>query len=341
MRILAVDDDEIILELLKATLEVEGFTDVQTATSGQQALYLIHEEPQPFDCILLDIQMPEMDGISLCAKIRSMSAYRKCPILMITAMSDRKYIDRAFSAGATDYVNKPFDVLELGTRIKLAKKLNDERKAYAESSFKVDALRTELQESKKCDLSEPISIQDVDGVITYLAFENYLLQLSRAGLFSSTVFAIKVTNVRSIYTRCSPSDFVYTITDIGEAIALNVKHLQCLVSYRGDGVFVCVCHHGQHLNTEEFEINVRNTLYGMDLTYEGGASLPVRLVFGNLESAGFFAKQGTLKMLLKAVENVETKSVAESSKNALVSQTVGTETRFRDREPNSHMNIFE
>ncbi len=70
MKMLAVDDDEVILDLLSLILEQEGHTDVVMSNSGEHALGVIDNTLSPFDCILLDIQMPKMDGIELCAKIR-------------------------------------------------------------------------------------------------------------------------------------------------------------------------------------------------------------------------------------------------------------------------------
>ena len=125
MRILSVDDDPIILELLVAVLASMGHTEVTTAESAVEAFEIIKNDPEPFDCFLLDIQMPEIDGIQLCKSLRFIPEYKRTPILMITAMSDKAYIERAFASGATDYVTKPFDIVELGARIKVAESLVD------------------------------------------------------------------------------------------------------------------------------------------------------------------------------------------------------------------------
>ncbi len=122
MKILAVDDDEILLELLAATLQMLGYAEVTTAGSASDALQIIGAEKQPFDCLLFDIQMPEMDGIQLCSIVKSMEPYKQVPVIMITAMTDRSFVDRAFAAGAVDYVTKPFDELELGTRLRIAER---------------------------------------------------------------------------------------------------------------------------------------------------------------------------------------------------------------------------
>jgi CheY-like chemotaxis protein len=322
MKILAVDDDEIVLELLQVTMEAEGFTDVTLASSGRQALNVIRDTLRPFDCILLDIQMPRMDGIELCGKIRRANKYKKTPIIMITAMSEKKYVDRAFKAGATDYVTKPFDVLELGTRIKMAQRLCEERKISQERTYAIEVLKDAIEKGDKCDIGEPVDIEDVNGVINYFAFENYLLQLTRGILFTSSVFAIKIENISSIYTRSSPSEFKYTLTDISEAISENLIGTESLISYRGSGIFICVCHRGDGLEREELEAQIRNSIVELDLIYSSGASLKVNLTVSGIKKSGVFTKLGTLSLQTRAIEDVEVRGAARKSQKPVVPEYV-------------------
>jgi two-component system, OmpR family, KDP operon response regulator KdpE len=111
--ILVVDDDENTVRLLKFTLERAGAR-VLSATSGPQALRLTFEH-RP-DVILLDIRMPEMDGLTFCQRLRDLS---DVPIIMITALNGSEYVTGAFAVGADDYVLKPFDTAELLARIQV------------------------------------------------------------------------------------------------------------------------------------------------------------------------------------------------------------------------------
>ena len=141
MKILAVDDDPYILEILTMMAARAGFTDVSTSLSGEIALDMLNKGDVVFDCLLLDISMPDMDGIELCQLVRSMPAYRKTPVIMLTAMTEKDYIDRAFQAGATDYANKPFDIVELNARLRMAQEVFSVRQEAAAAISSVDAHR--------------------------------------------------------------------------------------------------------------------------------------------------------------------------------------------------------
>ncbi|MEP2427951.1 MAG: response regulator, partial [Tateyamaria sp.] len=81
MRILAVDDDPFIRELLPVVFREADYPYLTLADSGAAALDLLNSTKEHFDCLLLDIEMPEMDGITLCRRVRSMEAYQDTPIL--------------------------------------------------------------------------------------------------------------------------------------------------------------------------------------------------------------------------------------------------------------------
>ncbi|WP_108482030.1 response regulator [Oceaniglobus ichthyenteri] len=120
MKILAVDDDEYILEILSMLVIKAGFPDIVTATSAGDALDRITSTSEPFQCILLDIQMPIMDGVEFCDLLRRLPDYGECPIIMVTAMTDKVWMDQAYGAGATDYIIKPFDYNILSARLTAA-----------------------------------------------------------------------------------------------------------------------------------------------------------------------------------------------------------------------------
>jgi two-component system alkaline phosphatase synthesis response regulator PhoP len=114
-RILAVDDEEHILELIAYNLKKNGFM-VETAERGEAALEIIKREP--VDLVLLDIMMDGMDGIEVLKEIRADAETKNLPVILLTAKSEE--IDKVLGLemGADDYLAKPFGVHELAARIK-------------------------------------------------------------------------------------------------------------------------------------------------------------------------------------------------------------------------------
>lgn len=111
-KILVVDDEPQMIELLRAYLEKSDFT-VDEAGNGIEALEKINQN-QPYDCIVLDVMMPEKDGLSTCLEIRKIS---EVPIIMLTARGDELDRVHGLELGADDYLVKPFSPRELVARI--------------------------------------------------------------------------------------------------------------------------------------------------------------------------------------------------------------------------------
>src|SRR5579863_4562994 len=131
MRILVVDDSEDSRDLTEGALLSAGYTDIVTVSSGWEALKILDvgrntEDKPSVDVALLDIVMPEMDGVEACARIRNDARYADLPIIMVTALSDMDSLANAFVAGATDYVTKPVNRIELVARVRAALRLKAE-----------------------------------------------------------------------------------------------------------------------------------------------------------------------------------------------------------------------
>ena len=109
-KIMLVDDEKGVVTIMKKYFEMSGYQ-VITAYSGQEALKKMSCLP---DIVLLDINMPDMDGLTVCQSIRE---YITCPILFLTARIETADKIKGFSAGADDYIVKPFDLDELGARV--------------------------------------------------------------------------------------------------------------------------------------------------------------------------------------------------------------------------------
>ena len=131
MRIQIVDDQEEARDLTEGTLLSGGYDDVVTVESGWGALRKLDigrncDTPPAADIVLLDIVMPEMDGVETCARIRNDPRYGDMPIIMVTSLDDMGSLNNAFVAGATDYVTKPVNRMELIARVRAALRLKAE-----------------------------------------------------------------------------------------------------------------------------------------------------------------------------------------------------------------------
>jgi PleD family two-component response regulator len=131
VRILVVDDDEDSRDLTEGALLSAGYSDIVTAASGWEALKILDvgrptDAASLFDVALLDIVMPEMDGVEACARIRNDPRYGDLPIIMVTSLADVNSLANAFVAGATDYITKPVNRIELIARVRAALRLKQE-----------------------------------------------------------------------------------------------------------------------------------------------------------------------------------------------------------------------
>ena len=112
MKILVVDDEDLLVKGIRFNLQNEGY-EVLSGCNGLEALALA--QSQKPDLIILDVMMPEMDGLTACGKIREFS---NVPIILLTAKADDMDKLMGFDNGADDYLTKPFNILELKARIR-------------------------------------------------------------------------------------------------------------------------------------------------------------------------------------------------------------------------------
>lgn len=305
MKVLAVDDDLTILELLRETLALFGHEEVYAVPSGEEAVALMDREKVPFDCMLLDIQMPGMDGIALCREVRARKAYARTPVIMLTAMSQRDYVERAFAAGATDYVTKPFDFLELASRLRMAEKLVQERHLVNDGLIALENLRREMDATVKHSLYQPLELPDVARAIGYTAFENYILQLTRGSQFTSSVFATKIAGITQLHAAASASEFMHILHTVGRAISDCTEEDGCLLSYRGAGVFVVVSHARARISQIDLEIRINEHLAR---SHEAeGRDKFIKVATGERASLGAITRFGSLQAIHRAIASVDRK----------------------------------
>ncbi len=134
IKILIVDDDENICELLRLYLEKDGFSTI-VANDGEQAI--AYNEKYSPDLILLDIMLPKLDGWQVCREIRKIC---NVPIIMLTAKGETFDKILGLELGADDYVSKPFDTKEVIARIKAVLRRSNKKEVKNEQKVKYDKL---------------------------------------------------------------------------------------------------------------------------------------------------------------------------------------------------------
>ncbi|RDY26469.1 DNA-binding response regulator [Romboutsia weinsteinii] len=159
-KILVVDDEREILNLISTVLKKEGFENIYTADTGKEGIEIFKEEKP--NLAILDIMLPDIEGYDICKKIRQTS---DIPILFLSAKSEE--LDRlvGLSLGADDYITKPFSVKELALRVKIQLRRNfkqfntedenDKSKSMIVGPFEVNEERLEVKKNGEVLLLKP------------------------------------------------------------------------------------------------------------------------------------------------------------------------------------------
>ena len=194
MKILVVDDEKLLVKGIKFNLENEGYQ-VETAFDGAAAVELAKSES--FDLIILDLMMPEVDGLTACMRIREFSAV---PIIMLTARSEDADKIIGLESGADDYVTKPFNILELKARIR----------ALLRRAGQTAQKRTELLTAGGIALDTERRIALRDGVPVDLTAKEY------------DILELLIKNPHRVYSRENLMDLVWGYTYAGDYRTVDV-----------------------------------------------------------------------------------------------------------------------
>jgi DNA-binding response OmpR family regulator len=173
-RILVVDDERNIVQLTRLYLSKEGF-EVETAYDGNQALEKAHSHHP--DLIVLDIMMPEMDGLSVCRELRKTS---NVPIIILTARTDDVDKVVGLEIGADDYVTKPFNPRELVARIKAVLR-RSQGMAEPGSVLEAGDLRIDIPRREATLDGKPLTLRakEFDLLSTFLQNEGLVMDRER------------------------------------------------------------------------------------------------------------------------------------------------------------------
>jgi signal transduction histidine kinase len=145
-RVLLIEDDADLAEILTVALQADAIS-IATCASGEEALQLAHREA--FDLVLLDLGLPHMDGFSVLRGLRTAPQTRLTPVIILTAQQALAEKIQGFELGATDYVTKPFEMIELRARIRAVLAQEQLKKDLTSANQALEAARVAAEESAR------------------------------------------------------------------------------------------------------------------------------------------------------------------------------------------------
>ncbi len=223
-RILIVDDDQHITELIEVYLKNEGY-EVSKAGNGVEALNSFGKS-QP-DLIILDIMMPEMDGLSFCTQVRKSS---QVPILMVSAKVEDMDKIVGLMTGADDYMSKPFNPLELTARVKaLLRRANYSQPEKGGAVLQIGPLAIDKQKHYVLAEGNSIKLTSIEFEILYLLARNQGRVFSSEEIFESVwnepgegsnkTVMVHISNLREKLEAALPGEkIIHTVWGVGYKI---------------------------------------------------------------------------------------------------------------------------
>lgn len=216
-KILVVDDEPDIVNLIKDYFEINGY-EILTAINGTQALKQASKNP---DIILLDINMPDIDGLKVCRQIRN---FVSCPILFLTAKVEGADKIRGFSAGGDDYIVKPFSIDELGARV--SAHLRREKRHQVKNIIKfTDKLVIDYTSRTVCYDSNPVLFAKKEFDIIELLSVNSGQVFDRERIYEkvwgwdsdgdSSVVTEHIRRIRGKLSESGCRDYIETVWGVG------------------------------------------------------------------------------------------------------------------------------
>ena len=220
-KVLVVDDEQDLLEILKFNLETEGY-EVQTATSAEEALGL---DIQTFDLLLLDVMMGGMSGFAMARKLKDNPSTAKVPIIFLTARDTENDTVTGFNLGADDYISKPFSIREVMVRVRAVIRRTAEPQGASSNVLAYQGIVMNM------DL-KTVSIDGVDVPFTKTEFELLHLLLDERG---------RVFSRQELIDRVWPKDVLV----LDRTVDVNITRLRkkigrfskCIVTRLGFGYY--------------------------------------------------------------------------------------------------------
>lgn len=221
MNILVVDDDVIMCAVIDKVLRSLGLKNLTIRHSGPEALEAIEAALIPFDCFIVDLLMPDMNGAELCRAIRGIGRYAQSPIVVLTALTDLASVEQAFASGALDFQTKPINLRGFRqTMREIGQVLTGDLSVGPEISPK-------MRKRLPC------------RVIDRMAFENYVKRLAMLGELHRCVFAFKVVPLANGRPLSGHAIIEQHLSEVSHSLSYGLRAQDVLMAYAGGGMFLC------------------------------------------------------------------------------------------------------
>ncbi|MFH1415501.1 MAG: response regulator transcription factor [Elusimicrobiota bacterium] len=217
MRVLVVEDDEKVLSFLKKGFKEHGLS-VDTASDGREGFFLAID--QKYDCIVLDIMMPNLDGYEVLRQLRERK--NMTPVIFLTAKDTVQDRVRGLETGADDYLVKPFAFSELLARVRAVAR---RRKDEDITKFQVDDLMLDISKRLVVRKGEKISLTPTEFTLLHCLLERKGEVVTRTALlenvwgydFDSTtnVIDVHMTNLRKKINEAGSEELIHTVRGVG------------------------------------------------------------------------------------------------------------------------------
>lgn len=263
-KVLVVDDDDMNRTLVAKALEFEGYQ-VRQADSGLAGLQVINEwKPH---LVLLDVNMPGLNGLETLAKLRVRDEY--VSVIFVSANSRTEDVIRGLDAGADDYVCKPFQVLELLSRVR--------------SQLRIKDLNDSLQKAN-ARLKELVDIDDLTGLFNMRSLYKRLdFELDRARRYGRSVAVIMMDldRFKRVNDQHDHLFGSFVLTQVGKMIRDNIRKVDFAARYGGDEFLVVLTEinlegattFANRLRERIATTTFKNEYFSMDLTASLGLAL--------------------------------------------------------------------
>ena len=220
-RILVVDDEKVMVKGIRFNLENEGYT-VDVGYNGRQAVELARANE--YDLIILDLMMPELDGLQACMEIR---AFSTVPIIMLTARGEDTDKLLGFEYGADDYITKPFNILEVKARVKalLRRSAATRRQAGSDQRLTLGGLTLDSAARTTWKDGNPVELTAREFEILALLLSHPKKVYTREQLYENVwggeymgddnTVNVHISNLRSKLGKVSDREYIKTVWGIG------------------------------------------------------------------------------------------------------------------------------